>query len=152
MNTYLARCQYLLRQGKAGADILVYYPWLGFPTTLAACSRHEEPLFNGQFDTWEPRVPLDSLLQVGLFLGLSREDPRTTWLVEQWPLLQALEKQGYSWAWVNDERLAGAGVADGGMEINGSTYKALLLPGSESMAPASAERLRNWPCRDCPWS
>ncbi len=141
VNRYLARCQYMLRQGQASADLLVYYPWLGFPTTFAADPDHEEFLFGGRMGDLEPDVPLDSLLEIGLAIGLSEEDPRARWLAEQWPFLRDLEAGGYTWGWVNDHALREARFEDGRVVIGAKSYQGIVLKDAPAMQAEAAGRL-----------
>ncbi len=141
VNRYIARCQYMLRQGRPEADVLVYYPWLGLPTTLAADSDHEEFLFNGRMGALEPHVPLDSLLEIGLAIGLSEKDPRARWLVERWPFLRELERNGYTWAWVNDDSLRTARMEADGIAVGATACKAVVVAEAPSMQADAAGRL-----------
>ena len=141
VNRYLARCQVALRQGKPAVDVLLYYPWLGFQTTLAAQPDLEEPLLNGQFGDLEPELGLDALLQLGLGLGISEIDPQVTWLVRRRALIEELESHGFTWAWVNDDSLEKARFDSGDIAIGENRFKAVVVAESPSMQPGAAERL-----------
>jgi len=141
LNRYIARCQYALLQGKPAVDLLVYYPWMGFQTTLAAVPDHGEFLLSGQFGDLEPEVGLDDLLQIGIALGLSEISPQVKWLAARWSLFQELERSGYTWAWVNDERLQEARFHRGEIKIQGRRFKGVVIVESPWMRPETAENV-----------
>ncbi|MCA9773023.1 MAG: hypothetical protein KC466_11490 [Myxococcales bacterium] len=141
VNRAIARAQYAMRQGAPAADLLVYYPWYGFPTTLAAEGAHAEFLFNGRLGELEPPARLADLLEFGRAIGLSGTDARVTWLEGLWPTLQALEAQGWTWAWVNDERLAAARAEGDEIAIGDHRFRAVVVSDAPAMEPAAAESL-----------
>lgn len=106
INRYLARSQNLLRAGRAELDVLLYYPFLGFPLDLERSAKaREEFLFAGGFPD-EPPVPQDPELD----LPFSRfpdddGDPRRLWLESIMPVVATLNRAGITWGWVNDDAL-----------------------------------------------
>jgi hypothetical protein len=141
INRYIARCHYALRQGSPMADVLVYYPWFGFPTSFAGVSDNEELLFNGYLERIEPEDRLPELMRLAVSLGISETDPRVAWLVSVRQYLRRLESAGYSWAWVNDESLEQARSAGGRAVIGGSPCKAVLVLDTETMRPGAARNV-----------
>ncbi len=142
LNRYLARCQYALRQGAPDVDLLVYYPWLGFPSNYQFAEGHDETLFTGALPDLEPRAGFDQLYQIGRLLGVSGTDPRAAWLERLWPMLEELDARGITWAWVNDESLAAAEQAEGAeLAIRGRVYRGLVVADAPTMEPAAAERV-----------
>lgn len=141
LNRYLTRCQYALRQGRSEVDVLVYYPFLGFPSSLSSAAGHNELLFNGWFQGQEPPAGGLDLLKVLTPWVKTETDPRVEWLTALWPLLQDLENSGYTWEWVNDESMAAAESSSGNLMIRGNTYQALVLANAPWLTPAAAERL-----------
>jgi hypothetical protein len=143
LNQYIARCQYLLRQGKPDYDLVVYYPWLGLPSSFGNAEGHEEFLFNGHFPG-EPES-VGGIEDAVSFLGIGEDenhvDPRIAWLQKVWPLLQELENHGYTWEWVNDHSLAEAELKDHKINIRGNDYKAIVIAHAPWMQPAAATRL-----------
>jgi hypothetical protein len=141
LNLYIARCQYLLRQGKPDYDLIVYYPWLGLPSSFGNAEGHEEFLFNGHFPG-EPESG-GGIEDVLAFLPDTEHhvDPRIAWLQKVWPLLQELENNGYTWEWVNDHSLAEAELKGGKINIRGNEYKALVIAHAPWMQPEAAEKL-----------
>ena len=115
VNLYAQRAQYLMRQGKAQADVLVYYPFLEYSESA---HNPEEMLWYGYLPENEPAM------QVGSPAG----EGSGKWLEKIWPVLNALERRGLTWAWVNDaslqEMTAGA---DGSLEIRGNRFGGLVL-------------------------
>jgi hypothetical protein len=106
INEYLTRCQNLLRAGRAELDVLVYYPFLGFPLELERSAKaQQEFLFAGTFPD-EPPVPQDPALKLP-FSNFPDDggDPRRLWLESIMPVVDALNRQGTTWGWVNDDAL-----------------------------------------------
>lgn len=115
VNAYAQRAQYLMRCGKADADVLVYYPFLEYPVDVA---NPEEILYFGYLPATEP--PLASR-EVS-------EKQHSKWVQSIWPILNAIEKKGLTWAWVNDESLQHMTASeDGRLHIRGNDYEGLLL-------------------------
>ena len=92
VNAYAQRAQYLMRCGKADADVLVYYPFLEYPVDVA---NPEEILYFGYLPETEPYL-------VGHEVS---EKMHSKWVQSIWPVLNSIEKKGLTWAWVNDESL-----------------------------------------------
>jgi hypothetical protein len=106
INRYLARSQNLLRAGRAELDVLLYYPFLGFPLDLERSAKaKEEFLFAGGFPD-EPPVPQDPNLDLPFSKFPDDDgDPRRLWLESIMPLVDRLNRQGITWGWVNDDAL-----------------------------------------------
>lgn len=145
-NHYVARAQYLLRQGEPIDDVLVYYPWLGFPNSIGWQPDHAEPFIHGELDDWN-----------GVAISGRRGDPpawslvssiwdtevedRVLWLEQVWPALEALAAVGRSWDWVNDERLASATARNGEIEVGDRRYSAVVVFEAPWMHTEAAEVL-----------
>jgi len=107
INRYLARCQNLLRAGRQEVDVLLYYPFLGFPLELERSARAQQQfLFAGAFPD-EPPVPQDPALSLP-FTTFPDDggDARRLWLESIMPVVENLDRQGITWGWVNDDALA----------------------------------------------
>ncbi|HSA24455.1 MAG TPA: glycosyl hydrolase, partial [Myxococcota bacterium] len=141
LNTYLGRCQWLLRQGRPVADLLVYYPWLGFPSSLALEPTYLEPLLGGYLEGMEPELREMPFASLAALFGPQITAPRTAWLLALAPVLAALESAGVTWAWVNDERLEALRLRAGRLEVAGASYGALLVFQAPWMEPAAAAHL-----------
>ena len=133
LNRYVARCQYALQQGEPGIDVLVYYPFLGFPPSWSAQHAHREAYFNG----WMPGVA-DTVAAPWADWALPLwepdcADPRVAWLQAVWPTLQVLESLGYTWAWANDEVLQQAQAEAGHLSVQGRRYGMVFLPEIETI-------------------
>jgi hypothetical protein len=142
VNRYVARCQYLLRVGRPEADLLVVYPWFGFPTSLALEEGYLEPLLGG----WLPEAELASrdvpFAAVSAVFGGPQTDPRAAWLLRLAPILTALEDRGLTWDWVNPERLAAAAAdADGTIRVGRGRWRGVLVFDSPALPPTAVERL-----------
>lgn len=140
LNRYVARCQYALQQGAPEIDVLVYYPFLGFPPAWAD-EAHEEAYFNGRMpgvndtmpqpwqqwdlDWWEPDT----------------DDPRLPWLRKVWPTLQVLENLGFTWAWANDDLLQKIRAEEGHLTLNEQPYGMVFLPDIEAIEFNTLEHL-----------
>jgi len=128
INLYISRCQYLLRQGKSDADLLIYYPFLGFPEAFAEQNQHQEAFFNGVMPEAEPPFQNIRLGQLKNYVKIDSTSQKIEWLKKTWQLIQNLEKMGYTWDWVNAESLSEAKL-DSTKKINirGNQYKAVIL-------------------------
>ncbi|MEO1217871.1 MAG: glycosyl hydrolase [Bacteroidota bacterium] len=104
LNDYFRRCQYLLRQGKTNAPILIYYPFLGFPAEQGS----EYP----------------NLQAPGLAKGGNEE---AKWLENVKGLITALDELGLDWVWVNDESLQKARISRNKIRIGSNNYERLIL-------------------------
>lgn len=125
-NQYISRCQYLLRQGKPQAEALVYYPFLGFPTTFDQVKDYQEIYFNGDLPPWD-EAPLS---REGLSLpgqGDKAPIPHEAWYKKTATMLEMLENQGINWDWCNDEVLQSASWEDGYWKIGQQQYAYLIL-------------------------
>lgn len=149
INRHVARVQYMLRQGKPRADVLVYYPWMGIPASLMALRDHDEPFFKGQFGDEAPSSQ-DSMLELvqGMFGGFN-PDESTWWLGAVWPVLQSLEDMGYTWEWTNDDALANARVSGRSTDPEGvrlvsadAGYRAVVVMRAPWMSPEAAASLQ----------
>lgn len=135
LNTYIARSQYLLRKGAAEADVLLLYPGLGFPQGYG---NPEEPFDQGQFEgeqapatgTTDPAAPAEPAMERG-----------TARMQALWVAMRALEKQGLTWSWVNEETLREATFEDGVLRAKGLRARALHIQGLNAIAPDVAENI-----------
>ena len=141
INHYVSRSQYLLRQGEPQTDVLVYYPFLGFPHEFYKEKDHNELYFNGYLKPGEGQGRIDKTEK--LFSGWieTKDNPRRKWLRQTWELLQVLEKQGINWNWVNDESLQEATIQSGEIHIRGNRFQTLILPKVETIEVATARNL-----------
>jgi hypothetical protein len=142
LNRYVGRVQYALRLGEPEADLLVYFPWLAVPASLMRLDDNDESFYLGRFEDEAVDTGNSSLLSLidGLFGGKSLQ-PATVWMGGLRPVLAALQDRGYSWDWVNDDRLAAAVAADRFVEIGGRRYRGILVPDTASISPEAAEAL-----------
>ncbi len=116
VNQYVQRAQYLMRKGKAEADILVYYPFLEYSSSV---KNPEEILFYGMLPETEPGTDNGQK---------APDDAVSKWLSELWPVLNELERRGLTWSWVNDESLQEmTATRDGRLHIRGNSYGGLVL-------------------------
>lgn len=99
LNAYIARNQYLLRQGGQNSDVLIYYPFMGIPEGGYAKGEQSELLYGGRFPLSNPA----SVAQTEGADSLQGESQR--WLHAVRPLLAAIERQGLTWSWVNGDAL-----------------------------------------------
>lgn len=141
MNQYVARVQYMLRQGTPRADVLVYYPWMGVPASLVSLHDHQEALFKGQFGD-ESAAGQDSMLALvqGLFGGFKPSDA-TWWVGAAWPVLSEIENLGYTWEWTNDDVLSRATVKDGRLVSADASYGAVVVMRTPWMSAEAAGSL-----------
>ena len=117
VNQYAQRAQYLMQQGKAVADVLVYYPFLDYSDRS---HNPEELLWYGFLPETEPAMQLND--------EIPDDSENGCWLQGIWPVLNELERKGITWAWVNDESLQEMTAGDdGSLQIRGNAYKGLVL-------------------------
>ena len=116
VNQYVQRAQYLMRSGKAEADVLVYYPFLEYSSSV---KNPEEILYYGMLPETEPGADSEPK---------ASEDAVSKWLSDIWPVLNELERRGLTWYWVNDESLQEmTATPDGRLHIRGNSYGGLVL-------------------------
>jgi len=141
LNRYIARCQYLLRQGKPEYDLIVYYPFLGIPSSFSGAGEHDEFLFNGRMPG-EPNTGAGFVDEISSSLFDEPEvDPRIEWLQELWPFLQGLEDKGFTWIWINDESLATAEARGSKIAIKGNEFAGLVIADAPWIAAEAAENV-----------
>ena len=119
INQYAQRSQYVLRSGKAQADVLIYYPFLNYSEDAYNPS---ETLLSGFMPGVEP--PLHAENHTSSFNR--KED--TEWLAKIWPLINDLNARGITWDWINDASIQEMSV-DGNKRLNvrGNNYQAIVL-------------------------
>ncbi len=114
LTEYMGRVQNLLQAGKPQADVLVYYPFLGFPLEIEDSEEaREDFLFAGAMtpaDLFDPSEPL--ALPFAKFPDKTT-DPRLEWIEKVLPALRELDRAGVTWTWVNDHALQSAPALDG---------------------------------------
>jgi hypothetical protein len=142
INRYISRCQHLLRLGEPEADILAYYPWLGFPASFFRLPGYWEPLFYGRISRDDPLVDqsAQNRMMTEIFGGPDMSG-RLGWVRRAGEGLVGAWEKGYSWDWANEHSLLEAVVIEGRIAIRGRTYKALVLHDIEALSPDLAERL-----------
>ncbi|GAB3916837.1 glycosyl hydrolase [Larkinella terrae] len=134
VNQYLARCQYALRSGKPQTDVLIYMPFNDFSEDQLALNPNEI-LYRGYFEGVEPK-------EVGAFGTFEApKTPLNTWYKELWKTVNALEANGISWEFVNDESLQKATFANGKLTVNESQYQGLILANLPYIDLASAKHV-----------
>ncbi|MBN2496812.1 MAG: hypothetical protein JXR96_19635 [Deltaproteobacteria bacterium] len=147
LNRYIGRCQFLLSQGLPEVDLLVLYPWLGFPTSLAMEPDFAEPLLGG-YTEGEPELREQPFAELAALFGEPVSDHRAAWMMALQPVLGELEQHGYTWAWIDPASLAAAEEHDDRIQVpSGSRARALLLAEIPWVPPDSGERLDEL-CRD----
>ncbi|WP_224242665.1 glycosyl hydrolase [Hyalangium gracile] len=129
LNAYIGRAQHLLRQGQPVADVLIYYPFLGYRSLGYGQSEAHLPLIGGTF-------PLSNPAGFAPDPGPSSEtvDERIQWLRRVRPLLDELDRRGLTWSWVNGDALHSR-LLPGGQIQGGATYGAIVFPEVEAVAP-----------------
>ena len=142
LNAYVARVQASLTQGRPDADVLVLYPWLGFPASWTRLTGRDELLFNGRFHPDDPDPSSSgAMAAVTQVFGEPVLGPRGEWIEAVEPLLDGLHAAGYAWDWVNEERLRAAVAEDGRVRVGDVTWKAVLLVDAPWLEPQTARHL-----------
>ena len=141
INQYITRCQYLLRQGKPEIDVLIYYPFLGFPDEFKRTRQHEELYFNGEVPTYPLLYQASELEKTAEGWLEQKPNPQKEWLKQIWHLTQVLDNLGVSWNWVNDESLQEARMENGQIQIRAKTFQMVLLPDVPFIETETARQL-----------
>ncbi|MEM6348610.1 MAG: glycosyl hydrolase, partial [Bacteroidota bacterium] len=139
-NEYVSRCQYLLQQGKPQAEALVYYPFLGFPSTFSQVEGYDEIYFNGDLPPWDELPKKREGLSVP-GQGSKAPIPHEAWYKKTATMLEMLENQGINWDWCNDEILQSSRWEDGFWTIGEQKYAYLILSHAPHISYASAKHL-----------
>lgn len=142
VNRYLSRVQYLMQAGRSQSDLLVYYPFLGFPASLARMADWVEPLFLGLFGDWEGAAGKNPLYAiVDSVFGPMDAGESGRWLKAHQAQLDGLSDAGYTWDWLNDDALGKAEADLSHVVIRGSRYRAIVVMDAPYMPRKSAEGL-----------
>ena len=140
LNQYLARAQNLLQAGTADSDVLIWYPFLGFPSSYSGSEvGATEPLFGGKFPDAEPGEGHSERGLAGVFPDAG-PDPRVAWLEDMQVLTESLNARGITWSWVSSHALQ-TGALKPGVTEGGAHYKQILLANVEAIDPADMEAL-----------
>lgn len=135
INLYAQRAQYVLRSGKANADVLIYYPFLNYSDESY---NPNEIFLNGYMKDVEPYLDAENVT------ASFNNKIETEWLDEIWPLVNELNSKGITWDWVNDESIQAMSVRkDKKLNIRGNTYESIILFDLPYIQLKSAERLDN---------
>lgn len=142
VNRYAARGQWVLREGRPEADLLVLYPWLGFPAAFIRLADHEEPLFLGRMDGDDDTAGSSAWMELvaGLF-GEADLGHQGEWLQSWWDAARDLHAAGWSWDWTNQDALQGARFEDGRIVVGDVSYRALVLWDAGTLSPDVAGRV-----------
>ncbi|MEP7318495.1 MAG: glycosyl hydrolase, partial [Panacibacter sp.] len=132
VNEYVSRVQVALRSGKAHADVLLYYPFLDIGE--GTLTNDEEILTTGYLKDVEG--PLSK--------GPDDHNPaKTAWAQKVFPLINQLEANGISWAWVNDASIQEAIMEkDGELNIRGNKFQALILANDSIIQLKTAQQIK----------
>lgn len=135
LNAYIARSQQVLQAGKPAVDVLVYYPFLGFPKSIEDSAVAGDALLFGGLFPGEPPVKGEGVGAIPFVKFLPDDkDPRLAWLEKLIPTLQALDARGITWSWVNGHALQAG-------KVNPGDFRALLIADVATMPVATVEAL-----------
>lgn len=133
INKYAQRAQYILRSGKAQADVLIYFPFLNYSEEAF---NPNEILLNGYMKDVEPYLNTENVTA-----SFSRAID-SEWLNKIWTLINDLNAKGITWDWVNDESIQEMSVSyNKQLEIRGNNYKSILLVDLPYIQLKSAQHL-----------
>ncbi|GAB4407255.1 MAG: hypothetical protein OHK0039_09630 [Bacteroidia bacterium] len=139
LNAYLGRCQYVLRQGQPEVDVVIHYPFLGFPAALLQNGGIDEFLLGGYLPGVDSMTARDPSLPTW---GLpKRRDPRIAWLEQVWPLIETLENRGLSWVWASAASLDSAYLDGDRLVVGAVSARMVLLPDLPTIGWTTAGRL-----------
>ncbi|MCW3106338.1 MAG: glycosyl hydrolase family 2 [Segetibacter sp.] len=131
INEYVNRVQYALRSGKPHADVLLYYPFL---SVEGVPDNEEEILTQGYVEGAEPPLPKSNE---------HSDSAKAAWAKIVYPLINQLEAQGVTWAWVNDASIQEAQLDNNGrINIRGNQFQALILGNTSTIQLKTAEQIK----------
>ena len=134
VNHYAQRAQYVLRSGKAKADVLIYYPFLNFSDETY---NPKELLAKGYVPGVEPEMDISS--QANAYSNTVC----TEWLEQIYPLIDRLNALGLTWDWINDESLQVMSLeADKQLNVRGNLYQGIILFNLPYIQLPSAQHLQ----------
>ena len=140
VNRYIARVQQLLRGGAPDIDVLIWYPFIGFPSSYGESPvLVSEPLANGRFPDAEPPAGEIHGLLGDKFEGAG-DDHRVDWLESLAPVTESLNRRGYTWNWFGEHALLNHKLSVGRTE-SGARYQLLLVPNVERLSAEAAEAM-----------
>ncbi|MRX69433.1 alpha-L-rhamnosidase [Flavobacterium resistens] len=113
--SYISNCQSMLQQGKSDNEILLYWPI---------------------FDTWDK-------YQKGTLFFEFKIHSLQEWLhpTSFYASTKKLMNKGYGVDFISDNFIAEAKVIDGKINLNGTTFKALVIPPTQKMPLATLQKL-----------
>lgn len=152
LNSYMARVQNLMRQGQPKLDVLIYYPYLGFPNSFGdKPGDSDEALLKGALPISDPAPKTPAAPStIGKLMPQSSEDRRMAWLRKIAPVIADLDRRGIGWGWVNGDALREGNVLPGGRMKSGAEYGALLFADVEEVEPATLEAVERLAHADKP--
>lgn len=145
LNEYIARSHYLLRQGAPEYDLMLYYPFLGFPSVLKGEGFANEHLFHAHLPDADP-VSLRPL-QDGDGRDSDNEsakkdqDHEVEWLHHVRQLTHRIDARGVTWNWFNSHALTSDLITPRQLPASGGAYEAIVVPFVESMPAEDLRRL-----------
>lgn len=142
LNEYLARAQYLLRLGKPRADVLLYYPFLGFPNDYSVLSLHKEFGFNGLLPNLQSPSVKSPVPRSLAPLFVSPDKDEIAWLDRTWTIIADLERHGISWDWVDDKAIQNARINQRKTIIADQEYSSVLFIDTPSLPLETAQAVR----------
>jgi hypothetical protein len=136
LNTYITRCQYLLRQGENVADVALYYPLFGYPHRNPVT----EELTGGLLDRTD--APLGGGLR-GIVYREKALGPENEWVKQNIVGGDQLMAHGYNYDHVNEESILKARIQDGMILIGAASYRVLVLNHIEHLTLALTKKLES---------
>lgn len=129
LNEYVARSQYALRSGKPISDVLIYFPYLNLEDIP---SNPKEIMTRGDMPVNSSQPP-----------NGNHGSLKTQKMLKVYDLINGLEANGISWAWVNDETLQQAQIGiEGDVIVRKNRFQAIILAFDSIIQLKTAQRLR----------
>src|SRR3569623_598819 len=137
LNTYIGRVQNLLRQGRPDVDVLIYNPFIGYPSGGHAAHQMDELLAEARSPYASPAstpAPPPDPAARRLYDSLPRGGPdeRMQWLERLRPAIDEKDRRGITWGWVNGESLRARRVLPGHRFAAGGRYGVVLVANVDS--------------------
>ncbi|HEU4790726.1 MAG TPA: glycosyl hydrolase [Flavobacterium sp.] len=133
INEYVSRIQYVLRSGKAHADVLIYYPFMN----VEGMPENPEEIFTKGYIEDKNAVSKEAL-------NTEKLDPeKVAWAAKAYPLINELEAKGISWIFVNDASIQVAKLdKDQQINIRGNHFQTLMLINTPVIQLKTAQQIK----------
>jgi hypothetical protein len=136
INHYIARGQYLMRQGKTRCNIGVYYAILNYDHKMLK----QEDFGAGFLDGFDGE-PMKGIVAWFLTRSSNAIDKKT---LQYQQLGDRLMARGYYYAHVNEDALLSGTMEDGILHVGAARFEVLIFPGIDKVTLLLAQKLQEF--------